>query len=63
MVFLSLEDRVGTIEVVLFLEVYRSCAGVVGQEVPHVVRGLVQERQGEVVVVAEAAWLAESRAV
>ena len=51
-----LEDRVGTIEVVLFPACYRACAGVVGQEVPHVVRGLVQERQGEVVVVAEAVW-------
>lgn len=57
MAFLSLEDRGGTIEVVLFPEVYRSSAGVVGQEAPHVVRGLVQERQGEVVVVGEAVWL------
>jgi DNA polymerase III alpha subunit len=56
MVFLSLEDRVGTIEVVLFPEVYKACARIVGQEAPHAVRGLVQERQGEVVVVGEAVW-------
>jgi DNA polymerase-3 subunit alpha len=59
MVFLTLEDRVGTIEVVLFPEDYRACAGLVGQEVPHVVQGLVQERQGEVVVVGEAVWSVE----
>jgi DNA polymerase-3 subunit alpha len=59
MVFLSLEDRVGTIEVVLFPETYRTCAGMVGQEAPHVVRGVVQERQGEVVIVGEAVWLEE----
>jgi DNA-directed DNA polymerase III PolC len=59
MAFLSLEDRVGTIEVVLFPQVYRACAGVVGQEGPHVVRGLVQERQGEVVIVGEAVWIEE----
>jgi DNA polymerase III alpha subunit len=57
MAFLSLEDRVGTIEVVLFPQVYRACAGIVGQEAPHVVRGLVQERQGEVVIVGEAVWI------
>lgn len=56
MAFLSLEDLNGTIEVILFPELFRRCAGFLGQECPHLVRGEVQEHQGEPVVLAEAVW-------
>ena len=57
MAFLSLEDLEGPIEVVLFPEVYRRCAAVLGQECPHLAQGEVQEKQGELVVIADAVWV------
>ncbi len=60
MAFLSLEDLAGTIEVVLFPEVYHKCAAMLGRTRPHLAQGLVQERQGEIVLVADALWLEEN---
>ncbi len=57
MAFLSLEDLAGTIEVVILPKVYRQCAATLGQGRPHLVRGQVQYRRGEVVVGAEAVWV------
>jgi DNA-directed DNA polymerase III PolC len=57
MVFLSLEDLAGTIEVLVFPDVYQRCTHFLGQAAPHLVQGRVQEEAGEVLIIAGAVWV------
>jgi hypothetical protein len=51
MQFITLEDRWGLVEVVLFPDVYKQLGGTFGSFGPYRVTGLVQENLGSVVLV------------
>ncbi len=51
MQFVTLEDRWGLLEVVLFPDTYRQLAGTVGSFGPYLVAGTVQENMGSVVLI------------
>ena len=46
MLFLSFEDLQGTLDAILFPEVYRCCCHLLSSNRPYVVRGLVEESFG-----------------
>ncbi len=51
MQFITLEDRWGLVEVVLFPDVYKQLGGTFGRFGPYLVRGAVQENLGSIVLV------------
>jgi DNA polymerase III subunit alpha len=53
MQFLTLEDRWGLVEVILFPKVYKQMGGIFGSFGPYRVQGLVQENLGSVVLIGQ----------
>ena len=57
MQFITLEDRWGLVEVILFPDVYKQLGGSFGSFGPYLVRGVVQENLGSVVLIGRSVQL------